>query len=257
MSIRALVVDDQPLARERLVSLLATAPDVRVVGTASTGREAVEAIQAQNPDLVFLDLQMPELDGFDVIEAIGSDRMPPTIFVTAFDEFAIRAFEVHALDYLLKPFGRLRFEAALDRARRYLDRERAGELATRLAALLGDLKAPRDLVERLMVRSGGRVSFVPIDQIDWIEAEGNYTRLHVGSESYLQRETMLSVMARLGEGQFFRIHRSRIVNLARIKELRLGAGGDYDVVLKSGVRLGLSRLYRDMLQERLSAPHAY
>jgi two-component system, LytTR family, response regulator len=208
VSVRALVADDQPLARERLVSLLSAAPDVRVVGTAATGREAVDAIQAQAPDLVFLDVQMPELDGVAVIEAVGHERMPATVFVTAFDEFAIRAFEVHALDYLLKPFGRLRFEAALDRARRFLDRERAGELASRLAALLDDLKTPHAHGERLMVRNGGRVAFVPVDQIDWIEAEGNYTRLHVGPEFHLQRETMGALLARLGDARFFRIHRS-------------------------------------------------
>ncbi len=249
---RVLVVDDQPLARDRLVSLLSAEPDVDIVGTASTGREAVDAIQTHSPDLVFLDLQMPELDGFEVIDAVGLDRMPATVFVTAYDEFAIRAFEVHALDYLLKPFGRSRFAAAIQRARVHLERERTGALADRLAALLDDLKNPRAHGERLMVKSGGRVSFVPVEQIDWVEAEGNYTRLHVGAESYLQRETMLGIIKKLGEARFFRIHRSRIVNVERIKELRLAAGGDYEVILRTGERLPLSRLSREALQERLA-----
>ena len=254
MRIRALVADDQPIARERLLSLLAEEDDIEVVATASTGPEVVDAVQRHAPDLVFLDMQMPELDGLQVIEAIGPARMPPTIFVTAYDEYAIQAFEVHAVDYLLKPFGRSRFQRALAHARRQLQRDQAGVLAKRLAALVDQLHTPAITGERLMIRAGGRVAFVDVDQIDWVEAEGNYARLHVGPETYLTRDTMNNLLSRLGEDRFFRIHRSRIVNVARIKELRLAAGGDYDVVLLCGRRLGLSRLYKDALQQRLARP---
>ena len=247
--IRVLVADDQPMARERLVSLLAAEPGVEVTATASSGPETVEVIRQSSPDLVFLDLQMPGMDGFKVIETIGVDRMPPTVFVTAYDEYAVRAFEVQAIDYLLKPFGRQRFQSALARARRHLERDRQGELAQRLTELLRTGRS--ETTERLLVKAGGRVSFVDIDSIDWVEAEGNYVRIHAGSQVYLMRETMNGLVARIGERQFFRIHRSRIVNIARVKELIIAGGGDYQVLLWDGTRLGLSRLYRDALQVQL------
>lgn len=251
MIIRVLVADDQPMARERLVSLLEAEPGVHVAGTASSGPEAVESIRQSAPDLVFLDLQMPGMDGFKVIETIGVDRMPPTVFVTAYDEYAVRAFEVQAIDYLLKPFGRQRFQSALARARKQLERDRQGELAERLTELLKAGRSDRGN-ERLLVKTGGRVSFVDIDSIDWVEAEGNYVRIHAGPQVHLLRETMNSLIARIGERQFFRIHRSRIVNVARVKELSIAGGGDYHVLLLDGTRLGLSRLYRDALQTHLS-----
>lgn len=250
MMIRVLVADDQPMARERLVSLLSAEPGVEVTATASSGPETVEVIRQSSPDLVFLDLQMPGMDGFKVIEAIGVDRMPPTVFVTAYDEYAVRAFEVQAIDYLLKPFGRQRFQSALARARRHLERDRQGELAQRLSELLRTGRS--ESTERLLVKAGGRVSFVDIDSIDWVEAEGNYVRIHAGSQVHLMRETMNGLIARIGERQFFRIHRSRIVNIARVKELIIAGGGDYQVLLWDGTRLGLSRLYRDALQSQLS-----
>jgi two-component system LytT family response regulator len=247
--IRVLVADDQPMARERLVSLLAAEPGVEVAATAASGPETVESIRQAAPDLVFLDLQMPGMDGFKVIEAIGVDRMPPTVFVTAYDEYAVRAFEVQAIDYLLKPFGRQRFQSALARARKHLERDRQGELAERLSELLRTGRSRTS--ERLLVKAGGRVSFVDIDSIDWVEAEGNYVRIHAGSQIYLMRETMNGLIARIGERLFFRIHRSRIVNIARVKELIIAGGGDYQVLLWDGTRLGLSRLYRDALQAQL------
>ena len=247
--IRVLVADDQPMARERLISLLAAEPGVEVTATASSGPETVEVIRQSSPDLVFLDLQMPGMDGFKVIEAIGVDRMPPTVFVTAYDEYAVRAFEVQAIDYLLKPFGRQRFQSALARARKHLERDRQGELAQRLSELLRTGRS--ETTERLLVKAGGRVSFVEIDSIDWVEAEGNYVRIHAGSQVYLMRETMNGLIARIGERQFFRIHRSRIVNITRVKELIIAGGGDYQVLLWDGTRLGLSRLYRDALQAQL------
>jgi two-component system LytT family response regulator len=195
---------------------------------------------------------MPELDGFGIVEAVGIERMPLTIFVTAYDEHAVRAFEVHALDYLLKPFGRARLQKAIARARAELQRNRTGAIAERLAAVFDDLHAPERQGPRLMVRVNGRVRFVEIAHIDWVEAEGNYVRLHAGADTHVVRETMARLLPKLGDTQFFRIHRSRIVNLARIKELRLASGGDYDVLLHDGTRLPLSRLFKDALQERLS-----
>jgi two-component system LytT family response regulator len=251
--IRVLVADDQPMARERLVSLLAAEPGVEVAGTASTGEEAVDQIRQSSPDLVFLDLQMPGMDGFKVIETIGVDRMPPTVFVTAYDEYAIRAFDVQALDYLLKPFGRQRFQSALERARKHLERERKGAMAERLAQLLRTGRPPQ-IAEgtRLLIKAGGRVSFVDVDQIDWIEAEGNYVRLHAGDQVHMLRETMNRLIERIGAQRFFRIHRSRIVNITRVKELLIAGGGEYHVVLWNGTKIGLSRLYRDALQEQLT-----
>ncbi|HYE87668.1 MAG TPA: LytTR family DNA-binding domain-containing protein [Vicinamibacterales bacterium] len=248
--IRVVVADDQPMARERLVSLLAAEPDVELAGTAASGAEAVACIRHNAPDLVFLDLQMPGMDGFGVIEEIGIDRMPPTVFVTAHDEFAVRAFEVQAIDYLLKPFGRHRFQSALARAKRFLERERQGEMAGRLAELLQS--GARRSGERLLVKAGGRVSFVEVDSIDWVEAEGNYVRLYAGDQVHLMRETMNGLIEKIGAQKFFRIHRSRIVNIARVKELLIAGGGDYQVVLHDGTKLGLSRLYRDALQEQLT-----
>jgi len=250
MMIRVVVADDQPMARERLVSLLAAEPDIELAGTAASGAEAVACIRHNSPDLVFLDLQMPGMDGFKVIEEIGIDRMPPTVFVTAHDEYAVRAFEVQAIDYLLKPFGRHRFQSALARAKRFLERERQGEMAGRLAELLqSGVRRPG---ERLLVKAGGRVSFVEVDSIDWVEAEGNYVRLYAGDQVHLMRETMNALIEKIGPQKFFRIHRSRIVNIARVKELLIAGGGDYQVVLQDGTKLGLSRLYRDALQDQLT-----
>jgi two-component system, LytTR family, response regulator len=249
--IRTLIADDQPMARERLTALLNEEPDVQVVAACASGTEAVSAIQHHQPDLVFLDMQMPELDGLGVIAAVGPERMPSVVFVTAYDEFALRAFDVHALDYLLKPFGRQRFQRALDRARDHLSRERAGDLAKRLVALVEEVRPSHPRAERLMVRSGARVVFVEVRQVDWVEAEGNYVRLHLGEESHLIRETMHAMEARLGGTKFVRIHRSRIANVDRIREMRLVQNGEYEVVLRNGRALGVSRLYRDKLQERL------
>jgi two-component system LytT family response regulator len=251
--IRTVVADDQPMARERLTALLEQQPDIDVVATCASGAEVVSAIHAYRPDLVFLDMQMPELDGFGVIDAVGAERMPPVVFVTAYDAFALRAFEVHALDYLLKPFGRERFEQTLERARRHLEHQRAGDLASRLLALVDEVRPARRRPERLMIRTGARVVFVDVHQIDWVEAEGNYVRLHTGDDSHLMRETMQSIERRLGP-EFVRIHRSRIVNLARVRELRLVASGEYEAVLNSGVKLGVGRIYRDKLQEALRTP---
>ena len=248
--IRTVIADDQPMARERLTALLSEEPDVELVAACASGTEAVNAIQRHRPDLVFLDMQMPELDGFGVIAAVGPERMPSVVFVTAYDEFALRAFDVHAVDYLLKPFGRQRFQQALDRARDHLSRERAGDLARRLVALVEEVRPGHPRRERLVVRSGARVAFVEVANIDWVEAEGNYVRLHVGEESHLIRATMHGVEKRLGE-RFARIHRSRIANVDKVHELRIATNGEYEVVLRSGRALRVSRLYREKVQQSL------
>jgi two-component system LytT family response regulator len=268
-------VDDEPLARQRLRSLLKNEPDFEIVSECANGREAVAAIRDLEPDLVFLDVQMPGMNGFGVLEAVGPDRMPPVIFVTAYDSYALRAFEVHALDYLLKPFDRDRFGKALKRVKEEMSARMNQQAGEKLAALLeqartdepgslaGKLKEAsskhlqeevqkgRKSLDRLVIKSAGRVFFLRADEIDWIEAAGNYLRLHSGGETHLLRDTMNNLEARLNPAKFVRIHRSTIVNLERIKELNLMFHGDYLVVLQDGTELTLSRSYRPKLQELL------
>jgi two-component system LytT family response regulator len=251
VKLRAVIADDEPLARERIRSLLESEPDVEVVRECRDGLEAVAAIEEERPDLVFLDVQMPELDGFGVIERIGVENAPVVVFVTAFDEYALQAFEVNAVDYLMKPFDRERFRKALARARSQVQRDKGGDLNRKLLALIQELKVPHGYVERVVVKSSGRIFFLKTDEIDWIEAAGNYVRLHLTEDSHLFRETMNNMEARLDGRRFVRIHRSRIVNTDRIKELQPWFNGEYVVVLHNGTRLTLSRGYREKLQERL------
>jgi two-component system, LytTR family, response regulator len=247
---RVLIADDEPLARERLRMLLAGETWLQIVAECQNGTEAIEAIDRLYPDLVLLDVQMPGATGFEVIEAVRPDRMPLIVFVTAFDKYALRAFDVHALDYLLKPFDRERFGQSLARARQQLERPGNGDLERRLLALVQDLRAaPR--LERFVIKSGGRVFFVRADEIDWIEAAGNYVKLHVGRDAHLFRETMSTLESRLDPDTFFRIHRSHIVNIERVKELQPWFNGEYVVFLRSGTRLTLSRGYREKLQARI------
>ena len=232
-SIKALVVDDEALARRNVTVLLSRDPDIGSVVECESGQEAVAQIRRSKPDLVFLDVQMPECGGFDVLELLGSDLPPTIIFVTAYDEYALRAFEAGALDYLLKPFDDSRFDRALRRAKE------------RLAHL------PQPVMERLVVRSQGRVLFVSVGDIDWIEAADYYACLHVGTETHILRRSLSELEQDLGDEKFIRIHRSIVVNLDRIHGLELQAGGEYEVVLKSKVRLRLSRRFRKRLQERM------
>jgi two-component system, LytTR family, response regulator len=236
--IRALVVDDESLARRNLTVLLRRDPDVGSVTECESGPEAIEEIRRSKPDLVFLDVQMPECGGFDVLELLGGDVPPAVIFVTAYDAYAIRAFEAGALDYLLKPFDDARFGRALNRAK------------DRLAHHIPQRPRP---VERLVVKSRGRVLFLNVSDIDWIEAASYYACLHVGSDTHLLRRTLSELERDLGDGTFIRIHRSIIVNVERIRGLELQAEGEYEVVLKSKVRLRLSRRFRKRLQDRLGA----
>lgn len=250
--VRTLIVDDEALARRGIRAQLEPQRDFEVIGECRNGREAVEAIAAQAPDLVFLDVQMPELDGFTVVETVGAERMPPVIFVTAYDRYAIKAFEIHALDYLLKPFDDERFARALEHARRHIERSDLNDLSHRLQGLLNDLKPSRKYVERLVVRSAGRILFLNVAEIDWIEAADNYVRLHTGRESHLLRETMNSLEKKLDPEQFLRIHRSRIINIRRIKELQPLFRGEFDIMLQDGTRLESGRGYRDRVQSLLT-----
>jgi two-component system LytT family response regulator len=250
MKVRVLVVDDEPLARERLTTLLADDPEVELIGSCADGPSAVAAIRGESPDLVFLDVQMPGCDGFGVVNAIGPDRMPITIFVTAYDRYALQAFEARALDYLLKPFDRDRFTVAIGRAKQELRRERDSGVHEKLQALLEDVKPSSTGLDRLAIKSGGSVHFLRADEIDWVEAAGNYTRLHVGKQIHLLRETMTALETRLDPKRFARIHRSTIVNLERVKELQPYFHGDYIVLMRDGTQLTLSRNYRPRLGER-------
>lgn len=250
MRISILIVDDEPLARERIRTLVCSDPEIEIAGECANGRAAVAAIERQAPQLVFLDVQMPDLDGFGVLEAVGPERMPVTIFVTAYDRYALRAFEVHALDYLLKPFDRERFETALARAKKQI-RRHDEDLHERLLALLEDLKPGSKYLQRLVIKSGGRIFFLRAEEIDWIEASGNYVRLHVGKESHLLRETMNGIEARLDPARFVRVHRSTMVNLDRIKEVHPWFRGDHVIILRDGTRLTLSRSCWEKLEARL------
>jgi two-component system LytT family response regulator len=249
--IRVLIADDEPLARERLRMLLQPEDWLEVVEEVGDGLAAIAAIQKVRPDLVFLDVQMPGATGFDVIEAIGPDHMPFVVFVTAYDKYALKAFDVHAIDYLLKPFDKERFLSGLARARQQIERRSSGELERRLLELMQDLKPPSARIDRFVIKSGGRVFFVRAEEIDWIEAAGNYVKLHVGNDAHLFRETMNALEARLNPDTFYRIHRSHIVNIERVRELQPWFNGEYVVFLKDGTRLTLSRGYREKLQERI------
>jgi len=251
VKIRTLIVDDEPLGRERIGSLLSGDPEIEVIGECADGRQAVAAIEEGKPDLVFLDVQMPELDGFGVLEAICAGRMPVIIFVTAYDRYAVQAFEVHALDYLLKSFDKERFAAALRRAKEEIRHSREGALSERLTELLEDLQAKKERLTRLVIRSAGRIVFLRVEEIDWIEAADNYVRVHAGLEAHLIRETLQSLEKRLDPAIFLRIHRSSLVNLNRILELQPIFHGDYAVKLIDGTELTLSRNYREKLLEPL------
>lgn len=249
--VRTLVVDDEPLARDRLLALLEKQPSVELIGSAGDGRTAVERILAEKPDLVFLDIQMPELDGFGVLEALRGQHMPLVVFVTAYDQYALRAFEVQAVDYLLKPYDRERLQAALQRATDRLAQGRPADLESRIAALLESVRPSNKSSDRIAVRNEGKVILVKIEDLDWVEAADNYVVLHAGAESHVLRETMAAMEQRLPPDRFARISRSCIVNMDRIKELQPMFHGEYTVILRGGARLNLSRSYRDRLQHLL------
>ena len=238
--IRTLVADDEPIARARMLALLSDEPDIEVVGECASGPQAIAAIERTAPDLVFLDIQMPQIDGLTLARTLGR-TMPAVVFVTAYDEYALGAFEVHALDYLLKPYSADRFKSALVHARQHL--------GTR--GRQGSQPQAFERRDRLVIRSSGRIYFIRMRDIDWCEAAGNYVRLHVGAQAHLVRGTMAHIESQLDRAQFVRIHRSTIVNVDRIQELHSSFGGEYVVLLHDKTRLTLSRGYRDGLQARL------
>ena len=237
VKIRTLIVDDEPPARRNLVALLQREADIEIIGECGSGKDAVDAIRTLAPDLVFLDVQMPEYDGFDALEMLGSKTPGALIFVTAYDQYALRAFDAGALDYLLKPFDNARFARALDRARDKVSRFR--------------LAPPK--MARIIIKSAGQVLFLKISEIDWIEADDYYACLHVGARNHLLRRSLAELEQELDPASFCRIHRSAIVNVERIKTLRLNLDGEYNVVLENGSELSLSRRHRKELQSRLGA----
>lgn len=245
--IRAIIVDDEPLGRTVIREMLRRDPDFTLVGECANGHEAISIIQDERPDLIFLDVQMPEVDGFEVLAALNADQLPMVIFVTAYDQYAVSAFEVHAVDYLLKPFDRERFGKALQRAKAQLQREQPNDVSQRILALLEEQRTKPKHLERLVIKTNGRIFFLKTEEIDWISAEGNYVNLHVKKDSYLLRETISSLEAQLDPQKFVRIHRSQIVNIDRIRELRHWSHGEYQVILHDGAELMLSRSYREKL----------
>ena len=245
--IRALIVDDEPLARDRIRDLLDRDPEVAVMADCRDGQEAIAAIREHAPDLVFLDVQMPEKSGFDVITEVGVERLPVIVFVTAHDDYALRAFEVAALDYLLKPFDADRFAKTLGRAKAQIRSRQPDEFQQRVLSMMEGLRAAPRGLERLIVKTGGQLVFLKTEEVDWIQAEGNYVRLHVGGVSHLVRETIQSLDDGLDPRRFLRIHRSTIVNLDRVREIQPLVHGEYRVVLTDGTKLTLSRGYRDRL----------
>lgn len=261
-SLRVVIADDEPLARDCIRLALAAHGGIDVVAECADGEEAAAAIALLGPDLVFLDVQMPGLDGFAVVERIGAERMPPVVFVTAYDEHALRAFALHAIDYVLKPFDDQRFGETVRHARQRVALARESELGRRLAALLrehgGSTVASRGsgastaYLTRLLVRSGDRIRFVPVDDVDFLEAAGNYVRIHAGARTELIRATVTGLAARLDPAKFVRIHRSTIVSISRIREVQPWFGGDYKAILRDGRELRVSRRHRDELLRPLA-----
>jgi len=247
-NLSVLIADDEPLAREG-IRLLLQDEEAEIAGEAASGKEALKQINYFKPDLVYLDVQMPEMDGFEVLSALEAESLPYIIFVTAYDQYALRAFEVNAIDYLLKPLDEERFRISFQRAKSMIEKEERKDLRENLQALRGYLK--RKTPERILVKTGGRIYFIRVPEIDWIEAQGNYVLLHVGKESHLIREPIGELEAQLQGGGFLRIHRSTLVNVERIRELRQLLHGDYRVWLHDGTQLTLSRRYRNKARDVL------
>ncbi|HET7274705.1 MAG TPA: LytTR family DNA-binding domain-containing protein [Longimicrobiaceae bacterium] len=251
-SLRVLIVDDELLARQRLEDLLEKEERVEIVGMIDNGTSAVEAIRTLKPDLVFLDVQMPGMTGLEVVTEVGADDMPAIIFVTAFDQHALRAFELTAIDYLVKPFDDDRFEQAFRRARRMVELEEVGRMTGRLLTLLkGETRSSPEYLERIAVEMRGQVRVIPVDQIDYISSSGAYAELHVGDRKHVLRERMQNLEDRLDPAIFFRIHRSAIVRIDRIESFMRSSGGEYAVKLRGGTELSVSRNRREELEQRL------
>jgi two-component system LytT family response regulator len=250
MPIRVLLSDDESLARERLRSLLEEESDLEIVAECGDGKSAISTIKREKPDLVFLDIQMPETDGFGVVSTLR-DEMPLTIFVTAYDRYAMKAFEVHALDYLLKPVVKERLSEALEHARKQLQHPSEAMFQRRVLNLLGELDSRQNTPQRIVIKADGEIVCLRPNEIDWAESAGNYVCLHVGANTHILRETITSLESRLGERQFLRVHRSTLVNVDRIKTLRPSLYGDYAILLRDGTKLTLSRGFRETVLKRL------
>lgn len=246
-SIRTVIADDENLARKKLRLLLSSESGVNVVAECSNGRQAVAAVETHNPDLLLLDIQMPDLDGFQVLDRLSNGELPIVIFTTAYDQYAIRAFEAHALDYLLKPFNQDRLHRALERVKVELLKTHEHSVKARILDLLGKAKRGTPQLDRLVIRTAGRVVFLELDEVDWIEAAANYVKLHVGKDSFLLREGIGHFSAKLDPERFVRIHRSSIVNVRRIRELQPCDSGEYIAVLRDGKELSCSRGCRPQL----------
>ena len=249
--IRALIVDDERLARRRVREMLQSDREIDVVGEPANGPEAVMAVRQSNPDLMFLDVQMPGMDGFEVLNALRDERLPMIVFITAYDQYALRAFEACAVDYILKPFDRTRFERAVQQVKSRIRQERRTDLTQHLLTLLQNLNQPPGYPERMAIKDGARIVYLKTASIEWVEAEGNYVRIHVGKASYPQLGTISSLEAQLDPKKFRRIHRGTIVNLDCIRELQPWFNGCYRVILHSGAELSLSRGYRGKRGELL------
>ncbi len=247
-TLKVLIVDDEPLARQGLARMVNAHGGFEVARLCSNGRDAVLALREQEFDLVLLDVEMPELDGFGVLVEIGVDAMPQVVFVTAFDRYALRAFEAHALDYVLKPVEPERLAKSLQRARRMLT---AGAPGSRLAELLEEIDERKALPNHIAARSGGRTKLIPVDEIRWLKAAGNYVRLHMGEEMTLHRETLAQLHRRLDPKLFLRVHRSHVVNLSYVRELRPGGHGDAQLFMANGTKLRVARGYRSGIEQAL------
>ena len=250
---RVLIIDDEPRARNFMRKLLVGDPSVEIAGECADGYQAIRAIKAKTPDLIFLDVQMPEIDGFAVLEQLLPEEMPAVVFVTAYDEYALRAFEQHALDYLLKPFDQERFCRTLEHAKLRIA-ERKSMQHTAIARLLASEERRRAYLNRITVKRNGRILLVPTQDIEWIEAEDNYVLIHAGKQSYILRQTLSNIQDRLDPETFVRVHRSAIINMEALKQLQPGFDGAYGLELKSGTKLRLSRSYRERFFEKFGYP---
>jgi two-component system, LytTR family, response regulator len=247
---RVLIVDDEPIARRGLRRLLDPEPDVEIIGEAASGTAAIEAIESLKPELVFLDIQMPEMDGLEVVAAITPEKMPAVVFVTAYDKYAIEAFDLNAADYVLKPVDPERFGRALERARHRLTTGDRGDVEERLMRLLEQVRPSQR--ERLVIRSAGKIQFVAIDDIDWINAEDNYVRIYAAGKTYLMRETVTGIEGRLNPSHFVRIRRSTIVRIDRIQEIKPLLNGTFEILLEDGTRVVSARRFRDAIEKLVS-----
>lgn len=247
-NIKALIVDDEPLARDRIREMLKDHPDVEVIAEARNGQEAIDSVAKQNPDLVFLDVQMPDLNGFDVLQNLDVERLPVIIFVTAYDQYALRAFDVHAVDYLTKPFDRERFAEAVEQAKLFMKGAKEPDTA-RILSMLQELRAGASYLERFAIKNGETVFFVRAEDVDAIEAQGNYVRLSLASSSHLLRDTLNNIESQINPRMFVRIHRRTIVNIDRVKEVQTWARGEYRIVLSTGAHYTLSRGYRQHFEK--------